>query len=47
MQGVEKETDIGYLNNDGITMLDNDSIGILDDIYNVELKYGREHQKLN
>lgn len=47
MQGVGKETDIGYLNNDGITMLDNDSIGILDDIYNVELKYGREHQKLN
>ena len=28
-------------------MLDNESIGILDDIYNVELNYGLEHQKLN
>lgn len=47
MQGVGKETDIGYINKNGIVMLDKKSIGILDEIYNVELNYGRRHQKLN
>ena len=47
MQGVGKETDIGFINENGITMLDKESIGILDEIYNVELNYGRDHQKLN
>ena len=47
MQGVGKETDIGYLNENGITILDNESIGILNEICNVELNYGREHEKLN
>ena len=47
MQGVGKETDIGYLNENGITLLDDESIGILDEIYNVELNYGKNHKKLN
>lgn len=47
MQGVGKETDIGYINENGINMLDKESIEILDEIYNVELNYGRKHQKLN
>ena len=47
MQGVGKETDIGYLNENNIIMLDKKSIGILDEIYNIELNYGREHEKLN
>ena len=47
MQGVGKETDIGYLNENGITMLKEENIGILDEIYNVELNYGKNHKKLN
>ena len=47
MQGVGKETDIGYLNENGITLLDEESIAILDEIYNVELNYGKNHKKLN
>ena len=47
MQGVGKETDIGYLNENGITMLDNENIEILEEIYNIELNYGREHKRLN
>lgn len=47
MQGVGKETDIGYLNEDGITMLNEKSINILDEIYCTELNYGKEHTELN
>lgn len=47
MQGVGKETDIGYLNEEGIIMLDDENIAILDEIYNIELNYGREHKMLN
>ena len=47
MQGVGKETDIGYLNEDCITMLDDENIKILDEIYNIELNYGRQHNQLN
>lgn len=47
MQGVGKETDIGYLNKNGITLLDDVSIGILNEIYNIELNYGKNHRKLN
>lgn len=47
MQGVGKETDIGYLNEKGIVMLDKKSINILDDIYAVELNYGKNHERLN
>ena len=47
MQGVGKETDIGYINKNGITMLDEKSINILDKIYYIELNYGKEHEKLN
>lgn len=47
MQGVGKETDMGYLNENGITLLDDESIGILDEIYAVELNYGKNHKKLN
>lgn len=47
MQGVGKETDIGYLNENGITMLDKESIEILDEIYNIGLNYGKNHKRLN
>ena len=47
MPGVGKETDIGYLNEKGITMIKEENIGILDEIYNVELNYGKNHKKLN
>ena len=47
MQGVGKETDIGYLNEKGIQMLNNEDIKILDQIYNQELIYGKTHEKLN
>lgn len=47
MHGVGKETDIGYLNEKGITMLDDENIEILDEIYNIELNYGRQHKRLN
>ena len=47
MQGVGKETDIGYLNENGINILDEENICILDEIYNIELNYGREHKRLN
>ena len=46
MQGVGKETDIGYLSKNGITLLDEVSMGILDEIYDVELNYGKNHKKL-
>lgn len=46
MQGVGKETDIEYLNETGITMLDKRNIEILDEIYNIELNYGRQHKRL-
>ena len=47
MQDVGKETDIGYLNENGVKMLDKENMELLDEIYNVELNYGREHEKLN
>lgn len=47
MQGVGKETDIGYLNKNGITILDKENIAILDEIYNIELNYGKQHKLLN
>ena len=47
MQGIGKETDIGYLNESGIIMLDDENIDILNEIYNIELNYGREHKRLN
>lgn len=47
MHGVGKETDIGYLNENGITMLDKESVEILDEIYNIELNYGKNHERLN
>lgn len=47
MQGVGKETDIGYLNENGIKMLKGENIEILNEIYNNELNYGRTHEKLN
>lgn len=47
MHGVGKETDIGYLNEKGITMRDDENIEILDEIYNIGLNYGRQHKRLN
>ena len=47
MQGVGKETDLGYLNENGITLLEDENIEILDEIYNSELNYGRHHKRLN
>ena len=47
MQSVGKETDIGYLNEKGITLLAEENIEILNEIYNIELNCGREHKKLN
>lgn len=47
MQGVGKETEIGFLNNDGIHMLNSKNLKILDEIYNVELNCGKKHHKLN
>lgn len=46
MEGVGKETDIGYLNENKIKMLDKENIKILDDIYNTELTYGKNHEDL-
>lgn len=46
MQGVGKETDIGYLNKKCMKMLNDDDIKILDEIYNIELNCGKTHQKL-
>ena len=47
MQGVGKETDIGYLTQDGVRMLDEKSINILDEIYNIELNCGKKHHMLD
>ena len=47
MQGVGKETGIGFLNKNGLTMLDEEDIKILDEIYHMELNCGKEHEKLN
>lgn len=46
MQGVGKETEIGYLNDSGITMLTEDDIKLLDEIYHIELNYGKKNEKL-
>lgn len=46
MQGVGKKTDIGFLNKNGITMLNNENIKILDEIYYIELNCGKQHVKL-
>lgn len=47
MQGVGKETDIGYLSQNGVKMLDEKSINILEEIYNIELNCGKQHHMLN
>lgn len=47
MQGVGKETDIGYLNKNGIKILDRKNINILNEIYYIELNCGKQHEKLN
>ena len=46
MQGVGKETDIGFFNKDVLFILDEGNIKILDEIYNLELSYGKEHKNL-
>ena len=46
MQGVGKETEIGYLNDSGITMLTEDDIKLLDEIYHIKLNYGKKNEKL-
>ena len=46
MEGVGKETDIGYLNENEIKMLNKENIKILDSIYNTELTYGKNHDDL-
>ena len=47
MQGVGKETEIGYLNKNGVKMLNEDNIKILNNIYDAELIFGKENEKLN
>lgn len=47
MQGVGKETEIGFLNHDGINMLNSKNLKILEEIYNLELSCGKKHHKLN
>lgn len=47
MQGMGKETDIGYLNKNGIKILDTKNINILNEIYYIELNCGKQHEKLN
>ena len=47
MQGVGKETDIGYLNKNGVKILDTKNINILNEIYYIELNCGKQHNKLN
>lgn len=47
MQGVGKETEIGYLNKKGIKILNEKNIKILNEIYDAELNYGKENEKLN
>ena len=46
MQGVGKETEIGYLNKKGIKMLNEKNIKILNNIYHAELNFGKENKKL-
>ena len=46
MQGVGHDTEIGFLNKDSIVMLDVDNIKVLDEIYNLELNWGKEHKEL-
>ncbi len=47
MQGVGEETDIGFLTSNGLVMLNEKNVKILDEIYNLELNCGKEHEKLN
>lgn len=46
MQGVGKETDIGYLTKDEIIIINQENINILDELYNTELNYGKKNKKL-
>ena len=46
MRSVGKKTDIGYLNRNGINMLKDENIKILEEIYNTELNCGKQHYKL-
>jgi len=45
-QGVGRETEIGYLNHKTMKILDEKNINILDNIYNLELEYGKTHSNL-
>jgi len=46
MQGVGKETDLGYLNTKGVKMLNEKDLNNLENIYNNELTYGKTHEDL-
>jgi len=46
MQGVGKETELGYLNKKGVKMLNNEDLNNLENIYKDELSYGKTHNDL-
>ena len=47
MQGVGKKTDIGYITKDGIKLLTKEDIDVLNEIYGIELNYGKNNPKLD
>lgn len=46
MQGVGQDTEIGFLNNGSIVMLDKKNMDILDNVYALELNWGKEHKEV-
>jgi 20S proteasome alpha/beta subunit len=46
MQGVGKETELGYLSKDGVILLKKKDLNTLENIYNCELNYGKNHKNL-
>jgi hypothetical protein len=47
LEGVGKETELLVLSETGVTPLKNEHIKILEEIYQDELKYGKNHKNLN
>jgi len=46
MRGVGKETELGYLSKDGVILLKKKDLNTLENIYNCELNYGKNHEEL-
>ena len=45
-QGVGRETELGYLNKDGMKMINEKNLNILNEIYLFELDCGKTHEDL-